>query len=656
VKPRILVVEDDTIIAAELEDRLQDLGYEVCAKTGTAENAIILTEGLQPDLVLMDIRLKAEMDGVEAAAIIRDNFDIPVIYLTAYADDDTLQRAKITSPYGYIIKPFEERELHTAIEIGLHKHRLEQKLRDSEQWLAATLHSIGDGVVATDRRGQIIFINRVAERLMGQGEETLAGLQADSIFALLKGEGRIPVAGLVGGVLQQGLPLDLADHWLAGQDREIPIEGTITPICDHRRQIRGAVVVFRDVTARKREEKERERLQARLYQAQKNDALAAMAGSLVHEFNNLMTAIIGSASLILADIPADDQELREGAERIKWAGQTATSLLCQILPQEGRQILRPQVLDFDASLARMVEGLARLAGTQIEVVHRPGADGQNVRADAAQIDEMVTHLATNAIEAMPEGGVLTLATDVVCLQDEDCQDRPAAHPGTFVRLSVSDTGIGMDEETLARAFEPFFTTRAKNPGLGLPTVSSLLRQNGGWIDICSIPGQGTTGHAYLPAVCAREEALPPDGRAAAIAATSMPARRAVDAPTERILLVEDDESVQAAVASMLKARGYSVARASCALAALELFEAQGGAFDLLLSDVVLPDKDGLDLADYCLSQQPELRVLFTSGYTDERSCWSVITERGYHFLQKPFDLRELLTAVEQALAQPIRSS
>ena len=656
MKPRILVVEDDTIIAAELEDRLLDLDYQVCAKTGTAENAVILAEGLQPDLVLMDIRLKAEMDGVEAAGIIRSNFDIPVIFLTAYADDDTLERAKVTGPYGYIIKPFEERELHTAIEIGLHKHKLEQKLRASEQWLAATLHSIGDGVIATDKGGQITFLNQLAKKLVGQTEESLAGLPADDVLPLLKGEGRIPLDRPVGNVLRQGLPLDLADHWLAGPDREIPVEGAITPIRDDRTQIQGAVIVLRDVTTRKQEEEERERLQARLYQAQKNDALAAMAGSLLHEFNNLMTAIIGSASLLLADIPAEAEELREGAERIKWAGQTATSLLSQVLPQEGRQILRPQVFDLDTTLARMIEGLAHLAGSYIEVIHQPGANGHHVHADPAQIDEMITHLATNAIEAMPEGGILTLATDIVCLGEEDCQGRPGAQPGTFVCVSVSDTGIGMDDEVLARSFEPFFTTKAKNAGLGLPAVSSLLRQNGGWIDVDSSPGQGTTSRAYLPTVPAHQEVLsagagPDDGRlqmplpAKAVALAS----HAASTGTKRILLVEDDESVQAAVAGMLRARGYAVTRADCVGSALELFEAEGGAFDLLFSDVVLPDKDGLSLADYCLSQQPGMAVLFTSGYNDERSCWSVINERGYHFLQKPFDLRELLAAVEQAL-------
>jgi two-component system, cell cycle sensor histidine kinase and response regulator CckA len=648
MSPRILIVEDDTIIAAELEDRLKELGYDVCAKTGTAENAVMLAEGLQPDVVLMDIRLKAEMDGVEAAGIIRSKFDIPVIFLTAYADDDTLQRAKITSPYGYIIKPFEERELHTAIEIGLHKHKLEKKLRDSEQWLTATLHSIADGVVATDKGGRITFLNSPAEKLLGQEKERLSGLHADDVLLLLRGAGRIPLASAVESVLRQGLPLDLADHWLVGQDCEIPVEGTITPIRDHGQGTLGAVVVLRDVTARQREEAEREKLQARLFQAQKHDALAATAGSLIHEFNNLMTAIIGSASLILADIPPGAQDLREGAERIKWAGQTATSLLSQILPQQGRQILRPQVFDLDVSLARMVEGLTHLAGNRIEVRHRPGTSGHCVQADPAQIDEMITHLATNALEAMPEGGVLTLETDVVCLQDEDCREWPAARPGTFVCVSVADTGIGMDEETLARCFEPFYSTKSKNAGLGLPTVSSLLRQNGGWIDVDSIPGQGTTSHAYLPAV--RDQQQAQTGTGALPEETTWPAAvRAKNGEQKRILLVEDDEKVQAAVAAMLRARGYAVFRAGCARTALELFEANDGAFDLLFSDVALPDKDGLDLADYCLSQCPAMGVLFTSGYTDGRSCWSLINERGYHFLQKPFELQELLAAVEQAL-------
>jgi two-component system cell cycle sensor histidine kinase/response regulator CckA len=657
VKPHILIVEDDTIIAAELEDRLQEMGYQVCAKTGTAENAVILAEGLQPDLVLMDIRLKAEMDGVEAAARIRANFDIPVIYLTAYADENTLQRAKVTEPYGYVIKPFEERELHTAVEMGLHKHTLEKQLRESEQWLAATLRSIGDGVVATDEKGRVAFLNRVAERLIGRKQESLTSLNADRVLTLLAGEARLAVASPVDGVLQSGQPLDLADHWLGGREGDqVPIEGSITPIRDHRGRVRGAAVVFRDISARKREEQERERLQARLYQAQKSEALAAMAGSLVHEFNNLMTTIIGLASLILAEVPAaetsaaeappEDDVLREAAQGIQWAGRSAHSLLCQVLPQEDRQMPRPQILDLDVLLAGMLDGLARRAGRGIELVHHPGTDGNRLRADPAQIEEMVTHLATNAIEAMPEGGVLTLATTVVCLEEEDCRDRPGAEPGTFVCLSVTDTGIGMDEETLGRIFEPFFSTRAKSAGLGLPAVSRLLRQVRGWIEISSTSGQGTTGQVFLPAVSREEEVYPADW--------VKPAGRADGDRQRSILLVEDDESVQAAVAKMLQARGYAVSRAGCGRAALELFDAQQGAFDLLLSDMALPDKDGLGLADYCRSQQPGMGVLLTSGYTDQRACWSTAQERGYHFLQKPFEFQELVAAVEQALADPIR--
>ena len=256
-KAQILVVEDDNIVVMELEDTLQNLGYAVSAVASYGEEAIEKAAERRPDLVLMDIRLKGDVNGIDAAEEIRERFDIPVVYLTAYADEDTLQRAKITEPYGYIVKPFEERELRSAIEMALYKHKMERKLKESEWWLATTLSSIGDAVIATDDRGLVGFMNPVAEALTGWKQEDAWGKDLTEVFNIIDEETREVAENPAARVIQEGIVVGLTDRsiLLAKDGREIPIDDSVAPIIDCKRNIIGVVLVFRDITERKRAEK-----------------------------------------------------------------------------------------------------------------------------------------------------------------------------------------------------------------------------------------------------------------------------------------------------------------------------------------------------------------------------------------------------------------
>ncbi len=267
-KTRILVVEDVAITAMDIKRRLERLGYEVVGLAASGEDAIAKAESLRPDLVLMDIKLKGEMDGVQAAATIRRQYDIPVVYLTAYSDETTLQRAKITQPFGYVLKPFEERELHTAVEMALYRHTLERRLRESEQWLSTTLRSIGDAVVATDASGCITFMNPAAEALVGCAQQEALGKEWSQVLTILDEETRDPVADPVKEVLEQGKPLVLSHTVLVNRrdGRHIPIDDTAAPIRDEHGRILGVVLVFQDVSAR-REAEERIKQQRTYLQA-----------------------------------------------------------------------------------------------------------------------------------------------------------------------------------------------------------------------------------------------------------------------------------------------------------------------------------------------------------------------------------------------------
>ena len=255
VNAQVLIIEDEVIVAENIRTRLLSLGYAVSAVVSSGQEAVQEAAETHPDLVLMDIKLEGDMDGVEAAEQIRARFDIPVVYLTAYANDDTLQRAKITEPFGYILKPFEVRELQTAIELALYKHKMESKLKQSERWLATTLRSIGDGVIATDAKGCVVFMNSVAEALTGWKQEEALGRDLTKVFDIIDEETHKVTETPATRAIREGVVVGLADHILIPRDgTEIPIDDSAAPIRDDKGNVSGVVLVFRDITERKRAE------------------------------------------------------------------------------------------------------------------------------------------------------------------------------------------------------------------------------------------------------------------------------------------------------------------------------------------------------------------------------------------------------------------
>lgn len=283
----ILVVEDERIIAKGIEKQLKALGYGVTGLAATGEEAIQQATEDQPDIILMDIHLGFGMDGIEAADVIRSRFNIPVVYLTAHSDEATLQRAKVTEPFGYILKPYEDRDLHTAIEIGLYKSKMEHRLRESEQWLMGILASIGDGVIATDRKGLVRFMNPVAEQLTEWTEADALDKDLREVFPIVEEKTHEPVLNPVYNALETGLPTNLSPNTflIRKAGTKFPIDDVATPIRDVSGRVEGAVLVFRDIT-------DRRRVDEHLRQAQKMEAIGQLTGGIVHDFNNIMAAIM----------------------------------------------------------------------------------------------------------------------------------------------------------------------------------------------------------------------------------------------------------------------------------------------------------------------------------------------------------------------------
>jgi PAS domain S-box-containing protein len=630
----ILIVEDDRIVARDIQNRLTLLGYAVIGVTRSGEEAIQLATQLHPDLVLMDIRLEEGMDGVTAAQEIRNRLHLPVIYLTAYADEETLERARVTEPLGYILKPFEERELRTAIEMALYKHKAERRLRESERRYAITLSSIGDAVIATDNQARIEFLNPTAAKLTGWKPEESVGQPLHEVFRIVNEQTRQPIENPVAKILREGKVIGLANHTmlLARDGREIPIEDCGAPIIDDKGKITGSVLVFHDV-------RERRRLEEQFLQAQKMETVGRLAGGVAHDFNNLLTVINGYSQLVLNSLHPDDPN-RQLLTEILNCGERAAKLTRQLLAFSRKQMLQPQVVSLNSLLTDLLKMLTRLIGEDIELALVPDPALGLAKVDPGQFEQAIINLAINARDAMPRGGRLILETHNAELDADYAERHSDVRPGRYVRVSVSDTGDGMDEATKARIFEPFFTTKGvgKGTGLGLAMVYGFVKQSGGHIEVFSQLGQGTMFRVYLPRAVETNPSPKSSGEIPTIPRGH-----------ETVLLVEDEEAVRNLSRIVLQACGYTVLEARDGQEGISIAQQHQGTIDLLLTDLVMPRMSGHQLADLLVQTRPHMRILFMSGYNDEAIRRHGQDQTAVALLEKPFAPISLARKIREVL-------
>ena len=392
--------------------------------------------------------------------------------------------------------------------------------------------------------------------------------------------------------------------------------------------------VARDIT-------ERRRLEEELRQAQKMEAVGRLAGGVAHDFNNMLTAIAGYAELSLAGL-TKDSPLRRNLEEIARAAERAASLTRQLLAFSRRQLLQPRVVDLNAAVAAAESMLRRLVGEDVEFTTRLEPALWPVKIDPGQIDQVLMNLAANARAAMPRGGTLTIETHDVEVGPGEARLYPELTPGPYVLLSVSDTGVGMDEETRAHVFEPFFTTRVEGTGLGLATVYGIVQQSGGQIWVESEPGRGTIFRLAFPR---SEEPLES-------ALAPVPLAPSGSRGHETILLVEDEDAVRGLVRRTLEGAGYRILEAAAPSEALRLVAAHQGSLDLVLTDVVLPEMSGRELAARLHESRPDTAVLYVSGYDEDAVVHHGVLDSDIAFLAKPFSPDELARRVRQLLDAP----
>ena len=428
----------------------------------------------------------------------------------------------------------------------------------------------------------------------------------------------------------------VAEHALHRRDGStVPVEISSRRMPDGTYQC-----ILRDVSERRRAEAERLALEARLRQSQKMEAIGRLAGGVAHDFNNLLTAITGSLTLAMRDVPSDARAYRWLRE-VDNAAWRAAGLTRQLLAFGREQANAPQLVD----LCTVVEGirpmLARLIGEEVELRARLPGEPCVAEVDQGQIEQALLNLAANARDAMPDGGVLTIEVAPATRGEEAVLARPETSPGRHVVLSVSDSGHGMTEDVRARAFEPFFTTKpaGSGTGLGLALVYSAVQQNRGQIEVDSTPGRGTTFRIYLP-----------EASGDLASAKASPDEEAALRGSETILLVEDEAPVREVTTAQLDALGYRVLSCPSGEAALATARAHSGPIHLLLSDLVMPGMNGGELARRLVESRPALKVLFTSGYGEDVATRRCALDPGAHFLEKPYSLARLARKVRESLA------
>jgi len=495
--------------------------------------------------------------------------------------------------------------------------------------LMAAIEQAGEAIVITDAEATIQYVNPAFEQItgyrpdeaIGQNPRILKSDEQDDAFYQAMWQ------TLAAGQTWQGRFVNRR------KDGSLYTEvATISPVRDALGVTTNYVAVKSDIT-------EQLTLEQQYYQSQKMESVGRLAGGIAHDFNNMLNVILGNAELALEDIPPDSP-LRTDLVEIQAAARRSADLTRQLLAFARKQTVAPQTLDLNATVAGMLKILRRLIGENIELVWLPGGQLWPVKIDPSQVDQLLANLCVNARDAIDGTGTITIETANITLDEAHCAEHPDASPGDFATLSIHDTGCGMDAQTVEHLFEPFFTTKTvgQGTGLGLATVYGIVRQNQGFIDIDSEPGRGTTFRICLP-----RQHLESGNQTATQLGDSLPRGH------ETILLVEDEPALLRIGQSMLQRLGYHVLVAPTPAEGMAVAERHTGTIDLLMTDVVMPEMNGRELADRILATHPDIKLLFMSGYTADVIAHHGVLDEDTHFLEKPFSEDSLAAKVREAL-------
>jgi two-component system cell cycle sensor histidine kinase/response regulator CckA len=648
---QILVVEDERLVAKALQNELEQFGYHVSGIASSAADAVGQAEESRPDLVLMDIHLQGEDDGVEAAQKIQSRCGIPVIFLSAFSDAQTVNRASETNAFGYLIKPYEERELQTTIEMALAKHRAERRLEETERWLAAIHNGINDAVIATDPDNNIHSLNFAAEALTGWPAEDAIGIPVTVVCNLLDESGRIVHEDFADRVVCESRTIELpaTTRLISRNDHEAPVEGSVSPIYDHRGELLGTVLVLRNISGRLELERLRRQTEERARRAQKMNAVGRLAGGLSQHLNDMLTVILGNTSLVLAESSSDPAQA--GSHRllqdVELAAQNAAELVQRLRMFSrftGGATAAMRQLDLNLFIPECLNDIKPLLNSRIQVKFVPRADLWPVHADESLLGQAIFELAANAQDAMRQGGQLTVELANVTLPEAELASHPEGQAGQFVRLRVRDTGWGIAAALREQLFEPFSSNMSwsKGRGLGMEIVSVVAEQHHGWGECQNQVGRGTQFDLYLP----RHGIETPVETAPPVA----PAARKPRGAQPTILLADGDPLVRDVGRRILEGQGYRVLLAEDGGHAIAVYREEKERIDLAILDLNIPRLTAYVVLERLLEIDPEARVLLTGGYVTEERSANADDTHIVGVIAKPFSQDELIAAVRGALA------
>lgn len=521
------------------------------------------------------------------------------------------------------------------ISVALVRKQQEEALRASEARHRSLVESAVYGMYRSSLDGKFLDVNPALVKMLGysSAEELMAIDMARDVY--LDSDQR---AAVIHAYRESGCLESCELRWKRKDGRSITVRLSGNVFKNEQGETLGFEMIAEDVS-------ERRALEEQLRQSQKMEAVGRLAGGIAHDFNNLLTVMKGYSELMLDELDTADP-LRAEVDEIKKAADRAAALTRQLLAFSRQQVLAPKVLDLNSVVGNMDKLLRRLLGEDVDLftVLEPGL--ARVKADPGQIEQVIMNLAVNARDAMPNCGKLTIETANVDLDDNYIRDHASVKPGPYVMIAVTDTGTGMTDKVKSRIFEPFFTTKeiGKGTGLGLSTVYGIIKQSGGYIWVYSEVGIGSTFKVYLPAVDAPAE-LP-----------ACPIQRPAGRGSETVLLVEDEDGVRALMRQVLHKHGYNVLESRHGGEALLMCERHSGKIDLLLTDVVLEQMSGRELAERLIRIRPEMKVLYVSGYADDAIVHHGVLNADVAFLQKPFTTEALARKIRYVLDGPVRAA